>query len=68
MYYRVSLEGHQAISVRSFSFAIDQQAFESINQPVVYSSEDHPKRTSADNGTQKLVKTETYIFIITKQK
>ena len=48
MYYQVSLEGYQTICVRSFSFAKGQQAFESINQSAVCSSQDHPKRTSAD--------------------
>ena len=46
MYYWVSLEEYQIICVRSF--ANSQQAFESINQSAVKSSQDHPKRTSTD--------------------
>ena len=77
MYYRVSLEGHQTIYDRSFSFGKGQQAFERINQPALYSGQDHPKRTSADielRNYQNLniylynYQTETAIFLATKHK
>ena len=34
MYYQISLQGYQTICVRSFLFAKDEQAFESIYKPV----------------------------------
>ena len=57
VYYCVSLEGYQAMCVRSFSFAKGQQAFRVIDKSAVYSSQDHPK----------LPKTLTFIFITTTQ-
>ena len=78
MYYRISFEGYQIICVRSFSCAKGQQAFERINQSLIY-SQDHSKITSADIGTQKLPKTLTFfifynyqteaaIFLVTKHE
>ena len=75
VYYRVSLEGYQTICIRSFSFAKGQQAFKSTNQSAVYSSQDHPKRTSADMELRNYPKpkhynyqTETAIFLATKHE
>ena len=58
MYYRISLEGYQTISVRSFHLQRANELF----QKHLASIQDHPKRTSVDMELRNYPKPNIYLY------